>query len=82
MFGLSILKLIISDIKTHYRYGLLHRIVIKIIMTNSRIRLEQNRHPPSGLLFKYIVNCLHSSLTQTTVNFVNTTDSIDTSETT
>ena len=64
MFGLSIIKLIISEFKTHYRYGILHRLVIKIIMTNSRIRWEQNSPPSIGLLLKYIVNYLFSSLTQ------------------
>jgi len=57
-----------SSIKTHYSYGLLHHIFIKIIITNSRIQREQNRIPSLGLLHKYIVNCLLSSLTQTTVN--------------
>ena len=75
MFGLSILKRTISDNKTHYRYGIFHRLAIKIIMTNSRIWREQNRHPSSGLPLKYIVNCLQSSLTKTGVNSVNTTDS-------
>jgi len=80
MFGLKILKLIISYIKTHYTYGLLHHIFIKTtIITNSRIRREQNCPPSSALLHKRIVNCLLSSLTQTKVN---ATDNKDTSETT
>jgi hypothetical protein len=82
MFGLSILKRVISDNKTHYRYGLLHRPFIKIIMTNSRIRREQNRPPSSGLLLRYIASRLLSSLTQTRVISVNTTVSKGTSETT
>ena len=56
MFGLNILKHIISDNKTHYRYGVLYPQVIKIIMTKGRIWREQNRHPSSGLFLKYIVN--------------------------
>lgn len=81
MFGFSILKLIISYIKPHYRYGLLHRLVTKIIMTNSRIQLKQNRSPSSGLLLEYIANCLYFSLTPTRVNSVNATDTKETSET-
>jgi hypothetical protein len=53
-------------------------IFIKIIIKNSRIRREQNRPPSSGLLHKYIVNCLLYSLTQTRLN---TTHSQDTAET-
>ena len=79
MFGLRILKLIMYYIKTHYSYGLLHHFFITSIITKSRTRREQNRRPSSGLLHKYIVNCLLSSLTQTRVN---TTDFKDTSETT
>jgi hypothetical protein len=81
MFGFSILKLIISNTKTYYFYGLLHRPVIKITMTPSKIRLEQSRPPSYGLLLKYIVNCL-LSFTQPRVNSMNTNDSKDTSETT
>jgi hypothetical protein len=73
----------ISNIKTHYLCGHLHRPVIKIIMTTSRIQLDQIRPPPSpssGLRLKYIFNCLLSSLTQSRVNSLNTKDSKDTSE--
>jgi hypothetical protein len=82
MFDLCILKLIISNIKPHYDYGFLHTLVTKIIAINSRIRREQNRPPSSDLLYKYIVNCLHSSLTKTRVSSGNTTDAEDTPETT
>ena len=79
MFGLRILKLIMYYIKIHYSYGLLHHLFIKIIITNGRTGREQNHPPSSGLLHKYIVIWLVSSLTQTRVK---ATDSKDTSETT
>jgi hypothetical protein len=75
------LHLLLLTIKyLQYSNVLLHILVIKIITINDRIRREQNRPPSSGLLLKYIVNCLYP-LTQSTVNSAKKTDTLDTSGT-